>query len=139
MNHRSFGRIDDHSRTYPAHHFTYLLALLWSIAMDRAFLAYILILAKPAMTQPVVSICYQVLILFWNCVLFQTMTTIQFNHLLHSQFLSVYPVHQSFLVSFYLYLSRAKVQIISVIAKFSLALLFSFFHFQAHITTCSSY
>lgn len=74
------GVIDEHARTAPAHHLANHLALLAGIAVHRAALARGLVLAKPAVGEPLTGIVEQVGILLWQCGSVQTLTAVEPNH-----------------------------------------------------------
>ena len=75
-----FWRVENHSRTYPAHNLTNLGAFFWSVTMCRTILARRFLLTISTMVEATAGKIRQMLILFGQRILMQPMTAIQANH-----------------------------------------------------------
>ena len=76
-----FWRVENHSRTYPAHNLANLRAFLWSVTMCMAILARRFLLTISTMVEATAGKIRQMLILFGQRIQMQPMTAIQTNHL----------------------------------------------------------
>ena len=88
-----FWRIQNHSWACPAHDFTNLFTLFWSITVSGTILTRSLLLSILAMIQALTSILSQKSVFLWHCVLFQMMPAIKPYHLTDGLLLSLYPGH----------------------------------------------
>lgn len=102
MLYGAYRIINEHPWTYPPHHFSDLLSLLWRIAVYRTVLTRCLLLSERTMVQTVASIISQQLIFHRNFGLLQLMAGIQLYHFTDSSFFPFYSAwhHKTFLNSF---------------------------------------
>ena len=75
-----FWRIENHSRPNPTHNLANLSAFLWSITMRWTIFARRFLLAITAMVEAAAGKISQMLIFFGQCILMQSVATIQVYH-----------------------------------------------------------
>ena len=93
MDECGLGRIEHHSWTCPSHHPADGFTLFGGIAVNGAYLAQGLLLAKMAVVQSLPGIGRQLLILFWHGGLMKMMPTVYLNHLTYGFLLALNLTH----------------------------------------------